>query len=81
MLYMANDFFFTVISTNHSSGILVFFIGRLFNALKILSNLWLPNYRINMISSNMLSLVSTFSQYRYHDSLTPKSLHVADNSL
>ena len=33
MLYMANDFFFTVIITNHSNGILVYFIGRLFNAL------------------------------------------------
>ena len=33
MLYMANDFFSTVISTNHNNGILVYFIGQLFNAL------------------------------------------------
>ena len=50
---MANAFFFTVISTNHSNGILVYVIGRLFNALEKLANLWLPNYHINMISSNI----------------------------
>ena len=33
MLYMANDFFFTVSITNHSNGIFVYFIGWLFNAL------------------------------------------------
>ena len=33
MFYMANDFFFTVISKNHSNRILVYFIGQLFNAL------------------------------------------------
>ena len=73
MLDMANDFLFTVISTNHSNGILVYFISRLFNALLILANLWLPKYCINMISSNILSLVSTFSQYRYHDTLHPRT--------
>ena len=33
LLYMANHFFFIVISMNHINGILVYFIGRLFNAL------------------------------------------------
>ena len=33
MLYIANDFFFAVISTNHSNSILVYFIGRLFKKL------------------------------------------------
>ena len=71
MLHMVNDFLFTVISTNHFNGILVYFIRRPFNALLTLANLWLPKYCINMIYSNILSLVSTFSQYGYHDTLTP----------
>ena len=33
MFYMTYDFFFTVISTNHSNSILVYFIGQLFNTL------------------------------------------------
>ena len=70
MLHMANGFLFTVISGNHSNGILVYFISRLFNALLIVANLLVPKYGTNMMSSNILSLVSTFSQHRHHDTFT-----------
>ena len=50
--------------TNHSNSILVLFIGWFFHALQILANQWLPNYLINMISSNIFSLCSFFSQHQ-----------------
>ena len=52
------------ISTNHSNSILVHVVGQIFHALQTLSNQWLPNYNINMLSSNILSFGSFFSQHR-----------------
>ena len=64
-LHMANHLSFSVrLITNHSNSILVLFIGWLFQALQILANQWLPNYLINMISSNIFSLCSFFSQHQ-----------------
>ena len=65
LLHITNHLFFTMrISTKHSNSILVHFVGWLFYALQTLANQWLPNYHINMISSNILSLGSFFSQHR-----------------
>ena len=62
---MANHLSFSVrLITNHSNSILVLIIGWLFHALQILANQWLPNYLTNMISSNILSLCSFFSQHQ-----------------
>ena len=54
---MVNHFFFAVIiSTNHCNNFLVHFVDRLFHVLQTLDSQWLPDYNINMISSNILPL-------------------------
>ena len=58
LLQMANRLFTLRFSTNHSNSILVHFVGCLCHALQTLANQWLPNYHVNMISSNILSLGS-----------------------
>ena len=60
LLQMTNRLFTVRLSTNHSNSILVHFVGCLWHALQTLANQWLPNYHVNMISSNILS-VSSFS--------------------
>ena len=62
-------FFTARISKNHRNSTLVLFVGWLFHALQTLANQWLPNYHINMISSNMLFLGSFFSQHQPFDIL------------
>ena len=70
LLYMDNHFFFIVrINKNQRTSILVHFVGWLFHVLQTLANQWLPNYNINMISSNILLLGSFFSQHRPFDTL------------
>ena len=70
LFHLANHLFFTVrISTNYNNSILVHFVCWLFHALQTLANQWLPNYHIKMISSNILSLGSFFSQHRPLDTL------------
>ena len=70
LLHMFNHLFCKVrISINHSISILVHFVGWLFHTLQTLANQWLPNYHINMISSNILFLDSFSSQHRPLDTL------------
>ena len=57
------------ISTNQRNSILVHFVDWLFHALQTLANEWLSNYNISIISSNVLSLGSFFSQHRTFDTL------------
>ena len=65
LLLMSNHLFPTMrISTNHSSNLLVHLVGWFFHPLQNLSNQWPSNYHKNMISSNILSLGSFFSQHR-----------------
>ena len=67
---IANHLFYTVrISMNYSNSILVHFFGQLFHAIQTLANQCRPNYDINMISSNILSLGSFFSQNQPLDTL------------
>ena len=65
LLHMANHLFCCTWSTN----ILVHFVGWFFHTLHTLAIQWVPNYHINMISSNVLSLGSFFSQVRPLDTL------------
>ena len=61
LLHMANHLFFTVrISMNHCNSILMHFFVWLFHTLQVLASQWLPNYHINMISSNTFTLGSLF---------------------
>ena len=57
------------ISMNHSNRILILCVGWFFYALQILTNRWFPNYQINMIFSNILSLGSFISQHRSLETL------------
>ena len=55
--HMVNNFFFTVrINANHTNSILVHFVDLPFRPLQILANKWLPNYYINLIFPNIMSL-------------------------
>ena len=64
LLHMDNHFSSTLrISTNRRNSIPVHFVDWLFHALQTLANQWLSNYHISMISSNILSLGSFFSQH------------------
>ena len=70
LFHMADDLFFTMkICMNHSNSIHIDFGGWLFHALQMLANHWLPDYHINMLSSNILSLGSFFFQHRPLDTL------------
>ena len=69
-LHMDNHLFFTVrVSTNPCNSIFAHFVGWLFHTLQTVTNQRLPNYHINMISSNKLSLGSFFSQHQHLDTL------------
>ena len=64
LLDMTNHFFFTKrISANNSNSIFIHFVGWFFHALQTLANQWLPSYHINVLSSNILSRCSFFSQH------------------
>ena len=70
LLYMDNHFSFTVrISMNQRSSILVLFVDWILHASQTLANQWLSNYHTGMISSNILSLGSFFSQHQTFDTL------------
>ena len=65
LFHMADDLFFTMrICTSHRNSIHIDFVGWFFHVLQMLANHWLPDYHINMLSSNILSLGSFFFQHR-----------------
>ena len=73
---MANQLFFTVrISTSHSNSILVHFLGWLIQSLQTLTNQWLRNYHISMLSPNILSSDSFFFQHQPFDTHQGKLHH------
>ena len=74
LLHMDNHLFFEVwVRTHHRNRVLVQFFGWLFYTLQTLTNQWLSNDHINMISSNILHLGCFFSLRRPFDTLWIRS--------
>ena len=66
LLYSENKY---ELKKKKQRNILVHFVNWLFHALQTLTNQWLSNYHITMISSNLLSIGSFFFQHRTLDAV------------